>query len=87
MCQHGTVGIRLTRDPDLVAQLDVLVGPPHRSRFIAEAVRRALDNDHRWELIESAIGAVPDGGHDWDDDPGAWVHQQRHGAPRTGQDL
>jgi hypothetical protein len=46
-----------------------------------------LDNHHRWELIESAIGAVPDGGHDWDDDPGAWVHQQRHGAPRTGQDL
>ena len=62
-------------------RLDARVGARRRSSFIAEAVRRALDDEHRWELIESAIGALPDAAHEWDTDPAAWVHTQRHADP------
>ena len=27
----------------------------------------------RWEDIEAARGTIPDSGHEWDDDPAAWV--------------
>jgi len=37
----------------------------------------ANDAQSRWELIESAIGSIPDEGHDWDDDPATWVRTQR----------
>lgn len=58
------------------------MGARRRSSFIAEAVRRALDDEHRWESIESAIGSIPDSGHDWDHDVADWVHRQRHADPR-----
>lgn len=80
------MGMRLhiTLDRALVSALDRRVGPRRRSRFIAEAVRRALDDEHRWELIESAIGTVGDG-HEWDADPAAWVREQRRvDATRVG---
>lgn len=77
--------LHITLHADDVKRLDARVGARRRSSFIAEAVRRALDDEHRWELIESAIGSVPDGGHDWDDDPGAWVHRQRRSDPRSRQ--
>jgi hypothetical protein len=32
-----------------------------RSGFIAQAVTQALDDEHRWELIQAAIGAVAAG--------------------------
>jgi hypothetical protein len=35
--------------------------------------------DERWAMIESAFGSIPDAGHDWDDDPAAWVRAQRFG--------
>jgi hypothetical protein len=75
--------VHITLDADDVKRLDARVGARRRSSFIAQAVRRALDDEHRWELIESAIGTVRDGGHDWDADPGAWVHQQRRSDRRT----
>jgi Arc/MetJ family transcription regulator len=69
--------VHISLDDDLVAELDRRVGARRRSAFITEAVRRALDDEHRWELVESAIGSIADGKHDWDDDPGAWVRAQR----------
>ena len=32
--------------------------------------------------IEASLGQVSDRGHDWDDDPAAWVRRQRHGDQR-----
>ena len=69
--------VHITLDEADVRRLDARVGSRRRSRFIAEAVRRALDDEHRWELIDSAIGAVTDGDHAWDEDPGEWVRSQR----------
>ncbi|MGH3092837.1 MAG: hypothetical protein ACRDOG_11010 [Gaiellaceae bacterium] len=62
---------------ELVAALDRRVGPRRRSAFIAAAVREALEDDRRWELINSAFGSIPDEGHEWDEDAGAWVREQR----------
>jgi len=69
--------LHITLDDSLVAELDERVGPRQRSGFIASAVRRALDDERRWELIESAIGSIPAEGHDWDTEPAEWVRRQR----------
>ena len=69
-------------DDDLVAELDRRAGAGRRSAFIAELVRRGLDDEHRWDDIEAALGAVPDRGHEWDADPAAWVRRQRRGDSR-----
>ncbi len=36
-----------------------------------------LEDERRWELIESAIGTISDEGHEWDADPADWVSRQR----------
>ena len=74
--------LHISLDDDLVRQLDRRVGARRRSPFIAEAVRRALDDEHRWGLIEASIGSIDAEGHDWDDDPAAWVQQQRRADGR-----
>jgi hypothetical protein len=73
------VGVRLhiSLEDDLVAELDRRVGARRRSSFIAAAIRRALDDERRWDLIESALGSIDDRGHDWDEDPAGWVRAQR----------
>ncbi|MBM3659962.1 MAG: hypothetical protein FJW95_10745 [Actinobacteria bacterium] len=77
--------VHITLDDDLVARLDRRVGERRRSRFIAAAVERALDDDERWDLIEQAIGSIGDAGHAWDDDPAAWVRAGRRAdGPRVG---
>lgn len=35
-----------------------------------------------WDDIEAALGGLSDTGHEWDDDPAAWVRRQRHDDPR-----
>jgi Arc/MetJ family transcription regulator len=79
-----TVAMRLhiTLDDDLVAELDRRVGARRRSGYIAAAVRRALSDAHRWELVESSIGAIGNTGHAWDRDPGHWVRAQRRASSR-----
>jgi metal-responsive CopG/Arc/MetJ family transcriptional regulator len=67
---------------DVVAELDRRVGRRRRSAFIAQTVRRALDDERRWEDIEAALDAVAANGHDWDEDPGSWVRAQRRGDTR-----
>ena len=74
--------VHIVLDDALVADLDARIGPRERSAFIAQAVRSALDDVRRWERIESAIGSVSDTGHDWDEDPAAWVSAQRRGDAR-----
>ncbi|MDQ3728350.1 MAG: ribbon-helix-helix domain-containing protein [Actinomycetota bacterium] len=68
--------VHITLEDEIVSELDRRVGSRRRSAFISTAVRRALDDEKRWELIESAIGTVGVG-HDWDDDPARWVAAQR----------
>jgi hypothetical protein len=62
---------------EIVRELDRKAGARGRSAYIARAVERALDEDSRWELLESALGSIPDRGHEWDEDPGRWVRDQR----------
>ncbi len=69
-------------DDDLVAELDARVGPRGRTAFVVAALRRALDDDRRWDAIEAAAGSIDDTGHDWDADPAAWVHEQRRADDR-----
>jgi hypothetical protein len=77
--------VHITLADDVVRCLDRRVGPRQRSGFIAAALERVLDDEHRWELIESAVGSVDDTGHEWDRDPARWVRAQRRGvAKRVG---
>jgi metal-responsive CopG/Arc/MetJ family transcriptional regulator len=70
---------------DVVRELDRRVGPRGRSAFIARAVEQALDDERRWELIQSSLGSVADERHEWDEDPSAWVRRQRRlGERRVG---
>jgi len=69
-------------DDRLVAQVDEIAGPRGRSSFVRDAILQAVRQARRWEDIESAAGAISDEGHDWDEDPAAWVRRQRHADPR-----
>jgi metal-responsive CopG/Arc/MetJ family transcriptional regulator len=74
--------LHITLRPELVKELDRRVGRRRRSGFIAHAVTLALDDQRRWELIETSIGAIAEGEHDWDRDPAAWVRHQRRADDR-----
>jgi Arc/MetJ family transcription regulator len=74
--------LHISLEDDLVAELDRRVGRRRRSAFIGQTIRKALEDERRWEHIEAALAALPASGHDWDDDPGAWVRAQRHGDVR-----
>jgi Arc/MetJ-type ribon-helix-helix transcriptional regulator len=77
--------LHISLDDDLVEQLDRHVGRRRRSTFISETLRRALDDERRWEDIEASLGALSDEGHDWDADPAGWVRAQRRSdAARVG---
>lgn len=69
--------VHISLDDELVQALDSRVGRRERSAFIAAAVRRALDDERRWEEIEAAVGALRDSQHEWDADPAGWVRAQR----------
>ncbi|MGH2729123.1 MAG: hypothetical protein ACRDJI_00780 [Actinomycetota bacterium] len=74
--------VHISLDDDLVAELDRRVGSRRRSRFVAQAVRHALDDRRRWEEIEAALASISDEGHVWDADPARWVREQRRGDQR-----
>ena len=74
--------VHISLPDELVAELDLRAGARGRSAFITAAIREALDDERRWELIESAIGSVAATGHEWDDDPAAWVRAQRSADSR-----
>ena len=74
--------VHITLEEELVEEIDRTVGPRRRSSFIADAIRKELDAKRRWEKIWSAVGSIDDHGHPWDEDPAAWVHEQRRADPR-----
>ena len=74
--------LHIALEDDLVAELDRRAGARRRSSFISELIRRGLDDERRWDEIEAALGALPDAGHEWDDDPAAWVRAQRRADGR-----
>lgn len=76
------IRLHITLREDIIRELDRRVGPRRRSAYIARAVERALDDDHRWELIESALGSISARDHEWDDDAGEWVRDQRRADER-----
>lgn len=74
--------IHIALDDELVAELDQRAGTRRRSAFVAELIKRGLEDERRWDDIESALGSLPDSGHEWDDDPAMWVRRQRQGDRR-----
>jgi metal-responsive CopG/Arc/MetJ family transcriptional regulator len=74
--------VHITLDDELVRELDRRVGSRRRSAFISQAVEEALEDQRRWELIQSAIGTVSGQGHEWDEDVAGWVHAGRRGDHR-----
>ena len=77
--------LHITLDDHLVAELDRRAGARGRCAFIAQAIRRALEDERRWDDIEAALGTIPYTGHEWDEDPAHWVRRQRaQDSRRTG---
>lgn len=76
--------LHITVKDELVAELDRRAGRRQRSAYIAELIRNGLENERRWDDIESALGSIGDTGHEWDDDPAEWVRQQRADPRRSG---
>jgi Arc/MetJ family transcription regulator len=76
--------LHISMDDDLVARVDEAVGPRQRSSYITHAVRVALDEDHRRAALRASLGSIDDFGHEWDDDPAAWVRRQRSDDRRAG---
>lgn len=74
--------MHIALEDGLVEELDRRVGPRQRSAFIAELIRRGLDDERRWDDIEAALGSLAETAHDWDADPAAWVREQRHADKR-----
>ena len=74
--------VHINLEDKLVAQLDRRVGKRKRSAFIAQTVRRALEDQRRWEDILASLGTITDTGHEWDEDPAAWVRRQRRADAR-----
>jgi metal-responsive CopG/Arc/MetJ family transcriptional regulator len=74
--------MHIEMDDDLVERVDAVAGPKGRSAFVREAVRVALDQHQRWQLLRSARGALAGRSHAWDADPAAWTRKQRRGDRR-----
>ena len=74
--------LHIVLDDDLVADLDRRVGRRRRSSFLAELIRRGLEDERRWDDIESALNGIADTGHEWDEGPSSWVRAQRRGDDR-----
>ena len=74
--------IHIALNDELVAELDRRAGARRRSAFVAELIKRGLEDERRWDDIEAALGSLPDSGHEWDHDPAAWVRRQRRGDGR-----
>jgi hypothetical protein len=69
--------LHIALDDAVVAELDRRAGSRRRSAFISELIRRGLEDEQRWDDIEATLGQISDRGHEWDDDPAAWVRLQR----------
>ena len=68
-------------DDVIVGEIDAIAGPRRRSAFVREAILEAVER-HRAMHLRKAAGVLRDSEHEWDDDPAAWVSQQRSGDPQ-----
>jgi Arc/MetJ family transcription regulator len=85
VCYVQHMRLHISMDDALVSDVDRFAGRRQRSAFIAHAVERTLDEEQRWREIEGALGAIADRGHEWDEDPTAWVrHGRLEDARRVG---
>ena len=85
MCYYQHMRLHISIDDEMVAELDRRAGKRRRSAFIAELIRRGLDDEQRWDDIEASLGSIDDEGHAWDEDLARWVREQRSADPqRTG---
>jgi hypothetical protein len=82
VCYRRHMRVHITLSDALVAELDDRAGSRRRSAYIAEIIRRTLDDERRWDDLEQSLGSLPDEGHDWDDDPAEWVRRQRRSDDR-----
>ena len=73
--------LHVALDDELVHGPDRRAAPPQRSAFIAELIRRGLDNECRWDDIEVAVGGLPNTDHESDYDPAARVQRRRSADP------
>jgi metal-responsive CopG/Arc/MetJ family transcriptional regulator len=69
--------VHISLEDELVRELDRRAGARGRSAYIAMTLRRALEDERRWEDIEASVGALSDTSHDWDADPERWVREGR----------
>ncbi|MHB8507982.1 MAG: hypothetical protein ACYDGR_04940 [Candidatus Dormibacteria bacterium] len=69
--------VHIELDDGLVARIDGRAGTRNRSRFMRDAISAALDETERWDRVLAAGGAIASVGHEWDNDPAAWVSEQR----------
>ncbi|WP_419947290.1 hypothetical protein [Candidatus Poriferisodalis sp.] len=77
--------LHIELDDKLVAELDHRAGSRRRSAYIRALIRSGLEDERRWDEIKASLGSIPDVGHEWDDDPAAWVRAQRQtDARRSG---
>jgi metal-responsive CopG/Arc/MetJ family transcriptional regulator len=74
--------VHIELDDSLVQEIDQRAGSRNRSEYIRRAIAAALHESRRWDMIQSAAGAISASGHDWDDDPAEWVRSQRRGDAR-----
>jgi metal-responsive CopG/Arc/MetJ family transcriptional regulator len=74
--------VHINLDDELVRELDRRAGARGRSGYIAATLRRALEDERRWEQIASAVGSLDASEHEWDDDPADWVASQRRSDAR-----
>jgi predicted transcriptional regulator len=74
--------VHIWLDDDLVFELDELAGERGRSAYVETAIRERIERERRWGAVERALGSIPDTGHDWDEDPAGWVHEQRRVGER-----
>ncbi len=72
--------VHVALEDEIVAELDRRVGRRQRSAFIAELIKRGLEDERRWDDVEAALGALAGTTHEWDDDVAGWVRAQRRGV-------
>ena len=75
--------VHVVIDDDVVERIDKVAGDRNRSGWIVRVIRERLDFEERKAGIIASFGCIPDTGHEWDDDPVAWVRAQRSADPQA----
>ena len=74
--------VHIMAEDDLIRRIDEVAGERGRSGWIVKVLREAVDLEERKRTLLAGIGSISDTGHEWDDDPAAWVRAQRRADPR-----